>query len=489
MNIYIENHEFHYELENLTRIFLPNDKITVHKNAVEFEKPFIKAIRTIGNKNSELIVEVYFDDFDKSEKIIITNNIPDYENECERQFAVMIFKLLQEYTGVNPPWGILTGVRPIKLFRNLKNQIGTEETERYFKEKLLVSDKKTALSKETEKNESKIIELSKKDSFSLYVSVPFCPSRCAYCSFVSQSVEKTKHLMEPYTDLLCKEIAKTAGIATKVNLKLESVYIGGGTPTALTPTQLNKIIKAISKDFNLSDCREFTVEAGRPDTVNDEMLIMLHENGIDRISINPQTLNDTVLENIGRRHTARQSIEAFELARKHGFTHVNMDLIVGLPGDSFESFQNTLNQICNLEPESITIHTLAKKRSAELTASKLEILRKDSQTADEMMAFAQDKLKNMYIPYYLYRQSRMVGNLENIGFSKPGFESFYNIFVMDETHTILACGAGGVTKLKEFGTSRLERIFNFKYPYEYISRFDEIQNRKSGIMDFYKNIM
>lgn len=271
--------------------------------------------------------------------------------------------------------------------RRLKDDMDEEEAKKYFREKLLVSEEKTDLACETEKNERKILDLSQRNSFSLYVSIPFCPSRCSYCSFVSQSVEKAKHLVEPYLELLVKEIKKTAEIAESLKLNLETVYIGGGTPTTLSAEQLKILLDAIKSSFDLSNCREFTVEAGRPDTITFDKLKAILEGGADRISVNPQTLNDNVLENIGRRHTAQQAIDAFKLARQAGVGHINMDLIAGLPGDTIESFRSTLDGICELDPESITVHTLSMKKSSGLTAEGKQILKQEGITASLMLEY------------------------------------------------------------------------------------------------------
>ena len=401
--------------------------------------------------------------------------------------AICLYNLLTAYTGMTPSWGILTGVRPIKLFRKLTEQYGLEHTKEYFKNSLLVSDEKISLAEETEKNERAILSLSENNSYSLYVSIPFCPSRCSYCSFVSQSVEKAKKLIEPYVDLLCKELEYTAKIASDLNLKLETVYIGGGTPTTLNAQQLEKLIAVINKNFPMEQCKEFTVEAGRPDTVTEDKLKALIAGGVNRISINPQTMNDDILIDIGRKHTAQQTIDAFKLARKVGFTHINMDLIVGLPNEDFNSFKNTLDIITALDPESITVHTLSMKRSAYLTAQGMQLLKHDAEQASKMHTYCRQLLAQHSLrPYYLYRQSRMVGNLENIGYAKKEYDGLYNVYVMDETHTILGCGAGAVTKLKDPATGILQRIFNYKYPYEYNNSFGEMLKRKDGIKEFYQ---
>ena len=300
------------------------------------------------------------------------------------------------------------------------------------------------------------------------------------------SIEIAEKLIEPYTKLLCEEIKRTAEIANKLGLRLETVYFGGGTPTTLSAEQLDTVLRTVNKSFDMSTCREFTVEAGRPDTIDSAKLFALKENKVDRISINPQTVNDEGLTTIGRKHTAQQFFDAFELARKCGFDNINTDLIAGLPTHTPESFKNSLDSIVKLNAECITVHTLCMKRASRLTTEGVTLDLQQARDAREMLAYTQNILgQNEYIPYYMYRQSRMVGNLENVGWSKIGFESLYNVYVMDETHTILACGSGGVTKLKRNNPDYLERIFNFKYPYEYIDRFDELIQRKSGIMQFY----
>lgn len=420
--------------------------------------------------------------FNKSETAV--KKLTGDDNELVS--AQLLYKLLCDFTGLTQPWGILTGVRPVKLLRRLAEESSEEQAVKKFEKDFFVSNEKIALSRETEHNERKILELSKPESFSLYVGIPFCPSRCSYCSFVMASIERAEKLIEPYTKLLCEEIKRTAEIANKLGLRLETVYFGGGTPTTLSAEQLDTVLGTVNKSFDMSTCREFTVEAGRPDTIDIAKLFALKENKVDRISINPQTVNDEVLKTIGRKHTAQQFFDAFELARKCGFDNINTDLIAGLPTDTPESFKNSLDSIVRLNAECITVHTLCMKRASRLTTEGVTLDLQQARDAREMLAYTQNILgQNEYIPYYMYRQSRMVGNLENVGWSKKGFESLYNVYVMDETHTILACGSGGVTKLKRNNPDYLERIFNFKYPYEYIDRFDELIQRKSGIMQFY----
>lgn len=477
MNLYVKNHNFHFELENLTRLFFPNEKITVIRDFSEPQPPYIYT-----EVSDKIIISVNIGSFNKSETAV--KKLTDDDNELVS--AQLLYKLLCDFTGLTQPWGILTGVRPVKLLRRLAEESSEEQAVKKFEKDFFVSNEKIALSRETEHNERKILELSKPESFSLYVGIPFCPSRCSYCSFVMASNERAEKLIEPYTKLLCEEIKRTAEIANKLDLRLETVYFGGGTPTTLSAEQLDTVLRTVNKSFDMSTCREFTVEAGRPDTIDIAKLFALKENKVDRISINPQTVNDEVLKTIGRKHTAQQFFDAFELARKCGFDNINTDLIAGLPTDTPESFKNSLDLIVRLNAECITVHTLCMKRASRLTTEGVTLDLQQARDAREMLAYTQNILgQNEYIPYYMYRQSRMVGNLENVGWSKKGFESLYNVYVMDETHTILACGSGGVTKLKRNNPDYLERIFNFKYPYEYIDRFDELIQRKSGIMQFY----
>ena len=477
MNLYVKNHNFHFELENLTRLFFPNEKITVIRDFSEPQPPYIYT-----EVSDKITISVNIGSFNKSETAV--KKLTDDDNELVS--AQLLYKLLCDFTGLTQPWGILTGVRPVKLLRRLAEESNEEQAVKKFEKDVFVSNEKIALSRETEHNERKILELSKPESFSLYVGIPFCPSRCSYCSFVMASIERAEKLIEPYTKLLCEEIKRTAEIANKLGLRLETVYFGGGTPTTLSAEQLDTVLRTVNNSFDMSTCREFTVEAGRPDTIDIAKLFALKENKVDRISINPQTVNDEVLKTIGRKHTAQQFFDAFELARKCGFDNINTDLIAGLPTDTPESFKNSLDSIVRLNAECITVHTLCMKRASRLTTEGVTLDLQQARDAREMLAYTQNILgQNEYIPYYMYRQSRMVGNLENVGWSKKGFESLYNVYVMDETHTILACGSGGVTKLKRNNPDYLERIFNFKYPYEYIDRFDELIQRKSGIMQFY----
>ncbi|WMJ84367.1 coproporphyrinogen dehydrogenase HemZ [Oscillospiraceae bacterium LTW-04] len=388
-------------------------------------------------------------------------------------------------------WGILTGIRPVKLFHALAEQGLTEQqANTQLCARYLLSAEMAQLAQTVRRSEKSINDRSLSMGFSLYISIPFCPQRCSYCSFVSQSVEKMRHLVAPYVEQLCVEIAEIGGIVKTLGLTLQTIYFGGGTPTTLSAEQLTKIFLQIAHAFDLSNLLEYTVEAGRPDTIDRERLLALKAAGVTRLSVNPQTMNDDVLLAVGRKHTAQQVVDAFELAREIGFESINMDLIAGLPGDTPESFEKSLKKVLTLNPDNITVHTLTLKRASTLAEDSQEVARQYSRHGEvaQMVDTARRLICQAgYTPYYLYRQKNAVGSLDNTGYAKPGKEGLYNVFIMDETHTILAAGAGAVTKLRAPHGADIERIYNFKYPAEYLSRYQVISNRKERVKQFYEN--
>ncbi|MEG0541391.1 MAG: coproporphyrinogen dehydrogenase HemZ, partial [Angelakisella sp.] len=303
-------------------------------------------------------------------------------------------------------------------------------------------------------------------------------------------------LIPEYLEKLCRELRETAKIAEEKGLVLQSVYMGGGTPTVLTAPQMELVLTVVRECFDLSHCTEFTVEAGRPDTITLDKLEVMRRLGVDRISVNCQTINDDILESIGRKHSAKDFFDAYNTVKQFGFTAINVDLIAGLPDDTLQSFQNSLEQVAALSPDNITVHALTVKRAARLIGNKQTILGTGAEAespVSQMISYSQRRLAELgYVPYYLYRQKGTVDSLENVGFSRKGKECRYNIFIMDETHTILSVGAGGVTKLVMQGDSeqygeenvKIERIFNLKYPYEYMERFDTMLDRKRSILNF-----
>lgn len=489
MKLYIDGHDYKYEVESLVRMFFHGVSLLVERGAPgadESEYIYTRAER--GGEYTSLFVSAALGGKTKSEGADVANGAEGYDAECERVFAVLLYGILTPLTGINLGWGVLTGIRPVKLVHGYKAQgRADDEIRAILRDKYLVTASKIELLMQTAQRESKILALSRRDSFSLYISIPFCPTRCNYCSFVSHAIEKANKLVPRYAELLIEEINYTAGIVKGLGLRLETIYFGGGTPTALSAQQLESVMRAVAEGFDFSHLREYTVEAGRPDTITREKLEVIKKLGATRISINPQTMNDSVLEAIGRRHTARQTVEALELAREVGHKSINMDIIAGLPTDTLESFKATLDEVIALSPENITLHTLSVKRAAALADADAAAYRAQSDTVAQMLAYAAEGFKNArYSPYYLYRQKNTVDNMENVGYCKDGHEGLYNVYIMDETHSIAALGAGGVSKLRQPGGGLINRIFNYKYPYEYISRFDEILRRKDKIKSFYE---
>ncbi len=379
-----------------------------------------------------------------------------------------------------PEWGSLTGVRPAKLARGLMSRGKSRgQAAQYFREQYQVSAARTALAMRAAAYAQAALEELPTDEVSLYIGIPFCPSRCAYCSFVSHSIEKSAALIPAYLDALCRELEQTGALLKENGLKLSSIYIGGGTPTTLSASQLARLMEQTAKVFDLSRLREYTVEAGRPDTITAEKLVTIHAGGADRISINPQSMNDAVLARIGRRHSAADVLSAYALARDAGFPIINMDTIAGLAGDTPESFAHTIDTLIDLAPENITVHTLAIKRGANLSDKVANMQQRDSV---KIMLDASAKALGQagYGPYYLYRQKFTAGGFENVGWCKPDTESLYNIVMMEEIQTIISAGAGGVSKRVDRQTGKITRVTNPKYPKEYIeagSRIDMAKRR------------
>lgn len=478
------NHDFKYELEKVCRLFLPFEKFEFVDYEVCTGNYVLTQIKSDTDKTC--LKTAVSADGRYIEKQRETASDVD-KREYELIMAQLLYLCLCELTGFQVEWGILTGVRPARLLSNICGEMGKQKGLEFFKTQLFVSDAKAKLCQTCLEHEQEIISRSRSNSFSLYISIPFCPSRCSYCSFVSHSVAAAKKLIPEYVELLCEEIRQTAAIAYDCGLQLQTVYIGGGTPTILEADQLERIMKEIAYNFDLSRVEEYTVEAGRPDTITDKKLIVIRENAATRISINPQTMNDRVLKAIGRGHNSEQTQQAFKMARDLGFNNINMDLIAGLSTDTYESFKGSVDKLIELQPESITVHTLSLKRASNLMKQALFYGIEQGATAAKMQEYSRIRLSEAgLVPYYMYRQGKTVGNLENVGYARPGFEGIYNVYIMDETHTILACGASAVTKLRQPNGDKIERIFNYKYPYEYISGFDEMIRRKKKIKTFYE---
>jgi len=389
--------------------------------------------------------------------------------------------------GQEPPWGALTGVRPVKLpTRAMKRGLTPAQAKRELEREYHVSPVRAQLALDCAKASLAVDRSLKPNEVSVYIGIPFCPTRCAYCSFVSADVSRTLKMVDPYVDAMLEEIDATAAALKQAGLTIRSLYMGGGTPTTLSAEQMDRVLTRCEEVLPLETCTEYTVEAGRPDTITREKLEVLKQHRIGRISINPQTLEDHVLDAIGRKHSAGDIQAAYALAREVGFDCINMDLIAGLPRDSFEGFRRSLDGVLAMGAENITVHTLALKKGSTLMERGGAM--PSGEEVAKMLEYSLSALRGHgYEPYYLYRQKYMSGSLENVGWAKPGTDSLYNIVMMEELHTVVSIGGGGVTKLVDPAAGRIVRLPNPKYPHEYLTSRDKILGQKQEIVDFYHN--
>lgn len=390
-----------------------------------------------------------------------------------------------EILGQEPPWGALTGVRPVKLpTRTMKAGGSYEQAVEELVQVYRVSPVRAELAADCANSSIAAGKLLADNQVSVYIGIPFCPSRCTYCSFISADVSRSLKLVEPYLEQVLEEITRTGEVLRENGISVRSFYMGGGTPTTLSAQQMDRLLTHMKEHLPLEPCLEYTVEAGRPDTITREKLEVLKKHKIQRISINPQTLEDHVLAAIGRRHTAEDIRSAYALAREVGFESINMDLIAGLPADTYEGFSRTLEGVLALEPENITIHTLAMKKGSRLMEQGGHI--PDGPEVARMLELSLSRLRESgYIPYYLYRQKYMSGSLENVGWAKPGKESLYNILMMEELQTVLSIGAGGVTKLVDSDAGKIIRLPNPKFAHDYLSSREKVLAQKDEITRFY----
>jgi len=469
ISLLLEDMTFEQDIRELLMAFYPEEKY-IYTNEDVFLSLFL------SKKSIEYHIKI------KSEDNVLEFSSPlretkfDTKNDLKRNIYIYLLKLGNKEL----PWGTLTGIRPTKIVMEmLENDMSLEDIKKHLKEVYLVSDKRIKLCTDTAKNGFNILKkIDYKNGYSLYIGIPFCPTRCLYCSFTSYSIAQWKKDTDTYVEALCKELLAVSKMYE--GKKLQTIYMGGGTPTSLEGYQLSKILNVVKKNFDLSNLLELTVEAGRPDSITREKLEALKEVGVDRISINPQTMQQKTLDLIGRYHTIEDIFESYKLAREVGFENINMDFIIGLNGEILEDVIDSFTKVKSFAPESITIHSLALKRAARLnTENKREIM--DNDLILSMINTATDTCADLGLePYYLYRQKNMAGNLENIGFSKPGKECLYNILIMEEKQTIIACGAGTSSKIV-FGDGRIERIENVKDPKLYIERLDEMIMRKESM--------
>ena len=386
--------------------------------------------------------------------------------------------MLSGYTGRTLPWGALTGIRPVKIPMSMLEQgIGEDKVRDYMAGTYFATGQKISLSIEIAKRELEVLQgIDYKQGYSLYVGIPFCPSICSYCSFSSSPIGMWEGKTDSYLDALDKELAYTASSFS--HKKLNTIYIGGGTPTTLSPSQLDRLLSGIARRFSFADLLEYTVEAGRPDSITREKLNVLREHGISRISINPQTMKQETLDLIGRRHTVGQAVESFWLARELGFDNINMDLILGLPGETLEDVRGTMEQVKRLSPDNLTVHSLAIKRAARLKMFAEDYEGMAIENSWDMVDLTAAYARELGLsPYYLYRQKNMAGNFENVGYARPGKAGLYNILMMEEKQDIVALGAGSISK-RVYPSGQIERVENVKDVALYIGKIEEMIDRK-----------
>lgn len=478
MNLIQKGFECDYEMNIFINIFFEksedgiietdfcheNDLIIVKTN-IDFEGKIYNSIYEYPFKNSETDPKII-------KKI--------YSCACTKSFI----RAAKKIRNIELPWGVMSGIRPAKSVRQFREQGRNEdEIRKILRSVYEVSDKKIDLAIKVAENEKIILERIKEKSVSLYIGIPFCPSRCLYCSFVSTDVKNSGKYMDEFSNLLCLEIKKTGELLKEYGFFVQNIYIGGGTPTTLSYENLEKIFKALKENIDFEGLDEFTLEAGRPDTITREKMELSKKYGVNRLSINPQTMNDETLERIGRKHSVEMFLNAFKIARDVGFSNINTDLIAGLPSETFSDFKESIDKIAELNPEDVTVHSMCIKRAARLkeTGEKLT----NYETMNKMIDYAMEKMESCgKEPYYMYRQKNISGNLENVGYAGPHHMSSYNINIMEEAQTIIALGGGGSSKIVM--GDRIERVVNFKEPYEYIRRFDEILDKKEECFNFFE---
>ncbi|MBR4199838.1 MAG: coproporphyrinogen dehydrogenase HemZ [Oscillospiraceae bacterium] len=473
MVIHTYGHSRTYEPEALLKLFRPAEKFEF---STEPEPPaegeYFSAVLLPEGDARHLICGVRIGGETRSSDKMLPPDTPN--NILDREISGLLYPLLCELTGIRPQWGMLTGIRPVNLLRKFAVRTGSlRQAEDDFRNIWHVTDEKTRLASEILSVQQPIIDAAPENSVSIYLSVPFCPTRCKYCSFVSNSVSQMGNLIDKYYMCIAKEIDMVGDLVLEYGLTVDTIYIGGGTPTSI---DLYQPLDWLHRNFAVNQpLREYTIEAGRPDTITRESIGFFRQFGVTRISVNPQSFQDDVLKAAGRPHTAQDAVDKFLLARELGFDNINMAFIAGLPCDTVKGFRESIDRAVALEPESITVHCLALKKAADFYQS---LPMPEPEAVSEMVAYAQKTLKNAgYRPYYLYRQKNMAANLENVGYAKPGFESAYNVMMMDDSQTVLGIGAGASTKVLG-GKRGIERLTECKYPYDYLARFDELMKDK-----------
>ena len=485
IRVQLNKRDFEYDIHSLIRAFYPGMEVSVFYEEIAETECMLK----IGIVYAAERIDISIHTGEGKELFNEWTEVDYYADrkDTKNKLKKLLYQMLSKQTGRILPWGTLTGIRPVKIpMALLEEGKSNVEIADYMRSTYLASNEKTALSVMIANREKHILEdVQYEDGYSLYIGIPFCPSICLYCSFSSSPIQVWKDRVDEYLDALCKEIR--FGAEAYKGRKLNTIYIGGGTPTTLLPEQMDRLLGEVARRFDLSHLREFTVEAGRPDSITREKLLVLKKHKVSRISINPQTMNQPTLDVIGRHHTVEQTEETFLLARELGFDNINMDLIIGLPGEEKQEVEYTLKEVVRLDPDSITVHSLAVKRAARLNMFKDQYKEMTFTNNQEIMDMASIYAGNAGMsPYYLYRQKNMAGNFENVGYARPDKAGIYNILIMEEKQTILALGAGASTKVVR-SADRIERIENVKDIKNYIERIDEmIERKKQGFVEYEK---
>ena len=471
-------------IQKICQVFFPGSKFSSEKTDANDPELFVKT--KIGDSTVKCSVKLSAEGKKEeySEEINLSGNI---SKDLKTAVGIAVFTVCNKLTGYEPPWGLLTGVRPVKLAADyLKSGHNLTETSNYFINEYKLNPKKARLVTKVGSREIQLLKNLTNNNCALYISIPFCPSRCAYCSFVSYFTNRLISLIPDYLEMLCKDIKVMTDIIKQSGMFVSDIYIGGGTPSILSNTEIEKLMTCISSCLDITGLNEFTFEAGRPDTITKDKLKLLSDFGINRISINPQTLNDSVLEEIGRKHSADDFYKAYDLAKSMDKFRINTDIIAGLPGESFASFSRTVDGVLELMPENFTVHSFCVKKSSDFLRMDTDIYSRSGGSAAKCIGYADMKArKKGYSPYYLYRQKNTVGNLENTGFTLDNLDCMYNIYMMQEVRNVFACGAGAITRLVSANGKKLKRFAMPKYPYEYL--MPEVHDKKmKEEMDFIK---
>ena len=491
MILYMEGHDFRYAVEQCQLVFFPGERPVFVKTAPSPQTDSAISRLSFGDRWATAVTIIrHKGTVSRGMARAPASGYPD-EQARRRGLSYAVkfafYRAACLATGYRPPWGALTGIRPAGMLRSLAGTgLSLPQAERALGKQFDVAPRKSALCLSAARTTQAVESSLQKNDISLYVGIPFCPTRCTYCSFVSHSVDKAGHLLPEFLTALSREIRAVGLLISELHLRPVTLYIGGGTPTTLSDTQLDTLLGELDSSINLSSLREFTVEAGRPDTVTREKMTVLKRRGVTRVSVNPQSMSNRILDTIGRRHTAADTLNAYNLARAAGF-QINTDLIAGLPGDTACGFADSLSQVLALAPDNVTLHTLARKKGSALTNQPSSAA--DPEQIEAMLNRAYGTLSEAdYHCYYLYRQKYMAGPFENTGWARPGQENLYNVCMMEELHTVLSLGGGGVSKLVDSACGRVDRIFNPKYPYEYLSRIDDVLQSKDTIRVFFQEI-